>query len=181
MAKWHIDPAHSEVKFKVKHLVVSTVTGNFKNFEAVIQGEKNDFTDAQISFEADVNSLSTNNEQRDTHLKSPDFFDAAKHPKLTFRSSSVTPVTDEKLEVRGELTIKGITRPITLAVAYNGTVSGFGGQQVAGFEITGKINRFDYGLTWNAITEAGGVVVSSDVKLEISAEFNLAQEVAKAA
>jgi polyisoprenoid-binding protein YceI len=181
MAEWKIDTAHSEVKFKVKHLVVSTVTGHFRSFSAILDAEKDDFSVARIAFEADVNSISTNNAQRDGHLKSPDFFDAAKYPKMTFRSTSVRIVSDDAWEVAGDLTIKGVTRPVTLDVKYNGTVAGFGGQKVAGFEIAGKINRFDYGLTWNAVTEAGGIVVSSDVKLEISAEFNEVQEVAKAA
>lgn len=181
MAKWQIDPAHSEVKFKVKHLVVSTVTGHFRNFTATIESEKDDFSDAKIWFEADVNSLSTNNDQRDAHLKSPDFFDAANHRKITFQSNDVTRVSEDEYEVTGDLTIRGRTRPITLDVTYNGTVSGFGGTKVAGFEIGGKVNRFDYGLMWNAMTEAGGVVVSSDVKLDIAAEFNQVQEVAKAA
>jgi polyisoprenoid-binding protein YceI len=181
MATWKIDPAHSEIKFKVKHLVVSTVTGHFANFSAAIEADRDDFSDARITFEADVNSISTNNEQRDGHLKSPDFFDAAKYPKMTFRSKSVTQVSEGEYEVTGDLTIKGVTRPVTLDVNYNGTVAGFGGAKVAGFEITGKINRFDYGLTWNAITEAGGVVVSSDVKLDIAAEFNQVQLAAKAA
>ncbi len=181
MAKWQIDPAHSEIKFKVKHLVVSTVTGHFKNFSAVIEADRDDFADASIAFEAEVNSLSTNNEQRDAHLKSPDFFDAPNHPKITFRSNLVTPVSEDGFEVTGNLTIRGVTRPITLNVTYNGTVSGFGGARVAGFEITGKLNRFDYGLMWNAMTEAGGVVVSSDVKLDIGAEFNRVQAEAKAA
>ncbi len=181
MATWQIDPAHSEVKFKIKHLVVSTVTGHFRNFHAAIETENQDFSDARISFEADVNSINTNNEQRDAHLKSPDFFDAAKHPKMIFRSTSVSRVSDDKLKVMGYLTIREVTRSVTLEVSYNGTVAGFGGKKVAGFEITGKINRFDYGLTWNALTEAGGVVVSSDVKLDIAAEFNQVEEAAKAA
>jgi polyisoprenoid-binding protein YceI len=181
MAQWQIDPAHSEVKFKVKHLVVSTVTGHFRNFTATIEAEKDDFSDAQISFEADVNSINTNNEQRDGHLKSPDFFDAAKFPKMAFRSKSVARVSGDKYEVKGDLTIKGKTRPVTLDVTYNGTVAGFGGSTVAGFEITGKVNRFDYGLMWNAMTEAGGVVVSPEVKLDIAAEFNQVQQAVKAA
>ena len=181
MAKWQIDPAHSEVKFKVKHLVVSTVTGHFKDFSAVIEANQDDFSDARITFEADVNSISTNNEQRDAHLRSPDFFDAANHPRMTFRSKGVTRLSENEYEVTGDLTLRGRTRPITLDVTYNGTVAGFGGAKVAGFEIAGKINRFDYGLTWNAMTEAGGVVVSSDVKLDISAEFNQVQQAAKAA
>jgi polyisoprenoid-binding protein YceI len=181
MAQWQIDPAHSEIKFKVKHLVVSTVTGQFKNFTATIEADKADFSDARISFEAEINSLSTNNDQRDAHLKSPDFFDAEKFPTMTYRSTSITRLSGENYSVTGELTIRGIKRPLTLDVTYNGTVDGFGGKKVAGFEISGKINRFDYGLMWNAMTEAGGVVVSSDVRLDIAAEFNKAQEAAKAA
>jgi polyisoprenoid-binding protein YceI len=181
MAQWQIDPAHSEIKFKVKHLVVSTVTGLFKNFTATIEANKDDFTDARITFEADIKSLSTNNEQRDAHLKSPDFFDATNHPKMRFSSSAVTRISDDKYNVTGDLTIRGVARPVTLDVTYNGTVDGFGGAKVSGFEIAGKINRFDYGLMWNAMTEAGGVVVSSDVRLDIAAEFNKVQEVAKAA
>ncbi|MEW6511040.1 MAG: YceI family protein [Bacteroidota bacterium] len=181
MALWKIDPTHSEVNFKVKHLVVSTVTGNFVSYEAAIEAGKEDFSDAKIVFEADVNSINTKNEQRDGHLKSPDFFDAAKYPKLTFVSKSVKKLSDHELKVTGDLTLCGVTRPVTLEVIYNGTVAGFGGSQVAGFEITGKINRFDYGLQWNAVTEAGGVVVSNEVKIEILTEFNKVQDAAKAA
>lgn len=181
MALWKIDPAHSEINFKVKHLVISTVTGTFGTFNALIEAEKDDFSDARITFEADVDSISTKNAQRDGHLKSPDFFDVPKHPKMNFVSTSVRKVSDFELEVIGNLTLRGLTNPIRLDVIYNGTVSGFGGQQVAGFEIKGKINRFDYGLTWNALTEAGGVVVSNEVKIEILAEFNKVQTAAKAA
>jgi polyisoprenoid-binding protein YceI len=181
MALWKIDPTHSEVNFKVKHLVVSTVTGTFDKFEASIESNKEDFSDARISFEADVNSLNTKNEQRDGHLKSPDFFDAAKYPKLSFASKSVQKLSDYELQVVGNLTMRGVTKEITLNVIYNGTVTGFGGAQVAGFEISGKLNRFDYALQWNALTETGGVVVSNEVKLEILAEFNKAQQAVKAA
>lgn len=181
MALWKIDPAHSEINFKVKHLVVSTVAGRFDNYTATIEANNPDFSDAKILFEADVNSINTKNEQRDGHLKSPDFFDAATYPKITFVSTSVKKLSDYELEVTGNLTIRGITKPVTLNVIYNGTVAGFGGQQVAGFEISGKLNRFDFGLQWNALTEAGGVVVSNEVNIEILAEFVKAQEASKAA
>lgn len=181
MKRWIIDPIHSEVKFKVKHLVVSTVPGTFDKFTATIEGEKEDFSDARMTFEADVNSINTKNEQRDGHLKSPDFFDAAKYPTLSFVSTSVKKLSDFEMEVTGNLTMRGVTKEVTLNVIYNGTVTGFGGQQVAAFEITGKINRFDFGLQWNALTETGGVVVSNEVKIEIFAEFNSVTEVAKAA
>jgi polyisoprenoid-binding protein YceI len=181
MTHWNIDSAHSEINFKVKHLLVSTVRGHFNNFEASIESTKEDFSDAKIKFEADTTSINTQNEQRDTHLKSPDFFYAEKYPKLMFTSTSVKKISDHELEVKGNLTIRGITKEITLDVIYNGTVAGFGGLEVAGFEIRGKVNRFDYGLQWNALTEAGGVVVSNEVKIEILAEFNKVQAAVKAA
>jgi polyisoprenoid-binding protein YceI len=172
MATWKIDHAHSEVKFKVKHLVISTVTGNFLTFNATAESDKEDFTDAAISFEADVSSIDTKNEQRDGHLKSGDFFDADNHPKLVFKSTGMTRNSDDEYELAGDLAIRGVTKPIKLSVVYNGTVRGFGGSfDVAAFEITGKINRQEYGLKWNALTETGGVVVSDEVKLEVMAEF----------
>lgn len=170
MAQWTIDPAHSEIKFKVKHLVISTVTGQFRQFSGSVFSETPDFSDARIQFEADIDSISTNNEQRDGHLKSPDFFDAAGHPKLSFVSASITRTGDGTYALAGDMTIRGIKRRITLDVAYNGTVKGFDGE-VAGFEISGRLNRQDYGLRWNAMTEAGGVVVSDEVRLDIAVEL----------
>jgi len=181
MRTWKIDPTHSEINFKVKHLVVSTVTGHFSKFDASIETNKEDFSDAKINFEADINSISTKNEQRDAHLKSADFFDAEKHPKMSFVSKSVKKISDHEMQIIGNLSLRGITKEITLDVIYNGTVAGFGGTEVAGFEVRGKVNRFDFGLKWNAITEAGGVVVSNEVKIEILAEFNKVQEAVKAA
>lgn len=172
MALWKIDKDHSEIKFKVKHLLVSTVTGQFNNFNGTVEANAADFSDAKISFEADINSINTKNEQRDAHLKSADFFDAAKHPKLIFKSKSITKKSDSDYEMTGDLTIRGTTKGITLHVTYNGSSKGFGGVDVAGFEITGKVNRFDYGLQWNAVTEAGAIVVGEDVKLEIGIELN---------
>lgn len=171
MAIWKIDPAHSEIKFKVKHLVISTVTGQFKTFDATVESEKTDFTDAKISFWADVNSIDTRNEQRDAHLKSADFFDATNYPRIEFTSKSIIKKSDSEYEVTGDLTIRGTTKEIILNVTYNGTVKGFGDIEVAGFEITGKLNRFDFGLKWNALTEAGGIVVGDEVKIEISCEL----------
>ncbi len=181
MAQWKIDSTHSEINFKVKHLVVSTVTGTFTKFDATIETNKDDFSDAKFSFEADVNSVNTKNEQRDGHLKSPDFFDAANFPKMSFVSKSAKSLSDYEMQVVGDLTIRGTKKEVTLDVIYNGTVAGFGGANVAGFEVRGKVNRFDFGLQWNALTEAGGVVVSNEVKIEILAEFNKVQSAAKAA
>ncbi len=175
MATWKIDSAHSEVKFKVKHLVISTVSGHFNQFDATAESSKDDFSDAKITFEADINSIDTKNEHRDGHLKSPDFFDAANHPKLTFTSTAFTKKTNDEYALAGDLTLRGVTKPVVLDVVYNGTVKGFGGSfDVAAFEINGKINRQDFELKWNALTETGGVVVSDDVKFEILAEFKKA-------
>jgi len=181
MAYWKIDPTHSEVNFKVKHLVVSSVRGQFNTFNATVESDKEDFSDAKIKFEADINSINTSNEKRNAHLKSPDFFNAGKYPKMIFVSTSVKKISDYELQVKGNLTLRGITKEVTFEVIYNGTVAGFGGNEVAGFEIHGKLNRFDYGLQWNALTEAGGVVVSNEVKIEILAEFNKVQTAVKAA
>jgi len=181
MTLWKIDPTHSEVSFKVKHLVVSTVTGHFSQFDATIESAKDDFSDAKITFEADVASIDTKNEQRNEHLKSPDFFDAASYPKMSFVSTSVKKVSDYELQATGNLTMRGVTKEITLDVVYNGVVAGFGGNQVAGFEVRAKLNRFDFGLQWSALTETGGVVVSNEVKIEILAEFNTALQQSKAA
>jgi polyisoprenoid-binding protein YceI len=181
MTTWKIDPTHSEVNFKVKHLVVSTVRGNFDKFDATIETSKEDFSDAVIKFEADVNSINTKNDQRDAHLKSADFFDAENNPKMVFTSTSIKKISDFEMQVKGNLKLRGVTKEILFSVIYNGMVSGFGDSKVAGFEVTGKINRFDYGLEWNALTEAGGVVVSNEVKIEILAEFNKVQSASKAA
>ncbi len=173
MTTWKIDPVHSEITFKVKHMVIATVTGRFRQFEGTILSEKPDFTGAGIQFEADVNSISTNNEQRDGHLKSPDFFDAASYPKLTFASTSFVRNNDGKYKLTGEMTMRGVRREVTLDVVYGGTVRGFDGD-IAAFEITGKLNRQDFGLRWNALTETGGVVVSDEVKLDIVVELKKA-------
>lgn len=181
MALWKIDGAHSEINFKVKHMVVSSVTGHFDTFDASIEADREDFSDAKISFEANVASINTKNEQRDGHLKSADFFDAEKFPKLSFVSTSVKKLSDHELQVAGNLTMRGVTKAVSLDVMYNGTVAGFSGARIAGFEIRTRLNRFDFGLQWNALTEAGGVVVSNEVRIEILAEFNKVQEAVKAA
>ncbi|HKO82683.1 MAG TPA: YceI family protein [Chitinophagaceae bacterium] len=171
MATWTIDAAHSEIGFKVKHLVISTVSGKFTSFEGKLEGDPEDLANAKISFSADIDSINTGNEQRDGHLKSADFFDAANHSKLTFTSTSIKKTGDTEYNATGDLTIRGTTKPVTLNVEFGGVHNNLYGQTVAGFEITGKIKRLEYGLTWNAVTEAGGVVVSDEVKLVINAEL----------
>ncbi|MES2893309.1 MAG: YceI family protein [Bacteroidota bacterium] len=163
---WVIDPTHSEVQFKIKHLMITTVTGSFDLFEANVQTEEEDFMRAKVSFSADVASVSTGNEQRDEHLKSADFFDAAKYPKITFAATKYESVdNDGSYELHGDLTIKDVTKSIKLGVEFGGVVKDPYGNIKAGFSINGKINRKDFGLTWNAVTEAGGVVVSEDVRI----------------
>lgn len=171
MATWTIDPMHSEIGFKVRHLVISNVSGKFTEFEGTVIADKEDFSDAKASFSADINSISTGPAQRDEHLKSADFFDAANHPKLTFESTSITPKGGDEFDMTGNLTIRGVSKPVTLSVELGGIGPNAYGQTVAGFEINGKINRKDFGLNWSAVTEAGGVVVGDDIKLHISAEL----------
>lgn len=161
---WVIDPTHSEVQFKVKHLVISTVTGSFKTFEGTVESETEDFDGAKINFSADTASVDTNQPQRDEHLKSAEFFDSETYPKLSFSGVAVS-TGDDTYTLKGDLTVKDITKPFEFQAEFGGNMTDFYGQNKAGFEITGKINRKEFGLTWSAVTEAGGVVVGDDVKL----------------
>lgn len=169
--KWVLDPMHSEVQFKIKHLVISTVTGFFKKFEGTCEAPSDSFENAEIDFSLDVDSIDTNQEQRDVHLKSPEFFDAEQFPKITFKSTSFTKTGDDEYDLQGNLTIKDITKPVTLKVEFGGSATDFYGNLKAGFEVTGKINRKEFGLVWSGITEAGSVVLGEDVKLIINAQF----------
>ena len=171
MATYKIDEMHSDVTFKVKHLMISTVTGSFKIFDATLESEQNDFSDAKISFNADIASITTGNEQRDGHLKGEEFFNVAKYSTISFASTSFTKVDNSDYELAGNLTIKDVTKPVILAVKYGGTMIDFYGQFKAGFDISGKISRSEFGLTWSAVTEAGGIVVSDDVKLNLSIQM----------
>lgn len=167
--KWIIDPTHSEVAFKVKHLVISTVTGYFRKFEGAAESASEDFNGASVTFSLDVNTIDTNQSDRDQHLKSADFFDTASFPSITFAGKLVNQGGEYQLQ--GDLTLKGITQQVTLDVTYGGTVADPYGQTKAGFEIEGKLNRKDFGLTWSAITEAGSVVVSDQVRLQLSVQL----------
>ena len=169
--KWVIDPMHSEVQFKVKHLVISTVSGFFKSFEGELITDGDDFENAEIDFSLDINSIDTNQSQRDEHLKSAEFFDAEKYPKISFKSTSLTKTDDEEYELAGDLTIKDVTKPVKLNAEFGGSAADFYGNTKAGFEISGKINRKDFGLTWSATTEAGGVVVGDEIKLAINIQL----------
>ena len=172
--KWIIDPVHSEITFKVKHLMITTVTGFFKKFNMEASTQGDDFnTASDFFFTAEINSIDTNNEQRDEHLKSADFFDAASFPELKFTGKKYL-ATAEEGTIEGDLTIKGIAQPITLAVEFGGIVVDGYGQTKAGFTITGKLSRKAYGLVWSAVTEAGGVVVGDEIK--INAEVQLIKQ-----
>ena len=173
--KWKVDPTHSEVQFKVKHLMITTVTGYFNSFDVEAETESEEFKDAKrVVFTADVNSISTNNEQRDTHLKSPDFFDAANHGQIRFEGNRYEQVSGDEYKLHGDLTIRGTTKPVTVNVEFGGIVVDPYGQTKAGFTVTGKINRKDFGLTWSAVTEAGSVVVSDEIRL--NAEIQLVKQ-----
>lgn len=171
MATYKIDPAHSEILFKVRHLMISYVTGSFKTFDATLESNADDFSDAKINFEADIDSIDTNSAQRDGHLKSDDFFNAEQFPKLTFTSTGITKEGDDEYKLTGDLTIRDITKSITLDVTYNGTVVDPWGQTKAGFELTGKINRKEFGLKWHAATETGGIVAGDEVKLILNVQM----------
>ena len=163
---WAIDPTHSEVHFKIKHLMITNVTGSFDIFQASVATEDEDFSKAKVSFTADVDSISTGNEQRDGHLKSADFFDAATYPQIKFIATKAENVdNDGSYELYGDLTIRDVTKSVKLSVEFGGVVKDPYGNTKAGFTINGKINRKDFGLTWNGVTEAGGVVVSDEVRI----------------
>ncbi|MBY0476228.1 MAG: YceI family protein [Chitinophagaceae bacterium] len=170
MATYKIDASHSDIIFKVKHLMITTVTGQFKTFDATLSADAHDFSDAAVTFTADINSVDTRSEQRDTHLKSDDFFAADKFPELKFVSTSVAKKEDG-LVVKGDLTIRDITKPIELKADFNGVVVDPWGQTKVGFEAEGKIKRKEFGLGWDAVTEAGGIVVSDEVKLQFHVQF----------
>lgn len=173
--KWAVDPTHSEVQFKVKHLMITTVTGYFEKFDVQAETEDENFSSAKsVVFTADVNSISTNNEQRDTHLKSADFFDAENHGEIRFEANKYEKVSEEEYKLHGELSIRGISKPVTVKVEFGGIVVDPYGQTKAGFTVSGKISRKEFGLTWNAVTEAGNVVVSDEIKLQ--AEIQLVKQ-----
>lgn len=170
-SKWAIDPSHSEISFKVKHLVVTTLTGKFETFEGGLETANEDFSDAKISFTADVASINTGNADRDGHLKSDDFFNAEAFPKVTFTSTGFTKTGSDEYKLTGNITLRDVTKPIELTVEYGGTATDPWGNVKAGFEINGKIKRKEFGLKWDALTEAGGAVVSDEVKLHLNVQL----------
>ncbi len=168
--KWTLDPAHSEVTFKVKHMMITNVTGLLTDYKVEAETSSDDFAKANVTFTGNLNSINTGNEQRDTHLRSADFFDVEKHSELTFKSTSFEKNGGD-FKLKGDLTIKGVTKPIVLDVEFGGINKDPWGNTKAGFTVSGKLNRRDFGLNWNAALETGGVLVSDEVK--IAAEVQL--------
>jgi len=162
---WNFDIAHSKISFNVTHLVISEVTGHFSSFTGKVVSKSDDFVNSEIYFEIDAKSINTDNESRDNHLRSADFFDVEKYPKIIFKSKSFTKVKGNKYKLVGDFTMKDVTKTITLDVVYGGTIKDPWGNTKAGFKISGEVNRFDYNLKWNNLLETGGAVVGKTVKL----------------
>jgi polyisoprenoid-binding protein YceI len=170
--KWILDPSHSEVEFKVKHMMISTVSGSFTKFDAAVETEGDEFSTAKVTFTIDVDSISTKNEQRDGHLKSVDFFDTANFPKITFVATKYENVdNDGSYELYGDLTIRGITQNEKFDAEFGGIIKDPYGNTRAGITISGKINRKQFGLTWSGTTETGSLIVSEDVRIHVALEF----------
>ena len=165
ITKWAFDPTHSELSFKIKHLMITNVSGSYKTFHVEVKTDGDDFTTAQIVATADISSINTNNEQRDAHLRNADFFEAEKYPELLFRSTKVESVDDETFNLYGDLTMKGITKPVKLIVEHSSLTKDPWGGERTGFVITGKINRSDWGIGFNGVLETGGLVLGEEVKL----------------
>lgn len=163
--KWNLDPSHSEVTFKVKHMMITNVSGSFNEFSVEASTEGEDFSKAEISFTAKAASVNTNSEQRDGHLRSPEFFDTEKFPEIKFKGTKYEKADGDNYKLQGDLTIKDVTKSVGLTVEYGGIQKDPWGNMKAGFTITGKINRKDFGLNWNAALEAGGVMVSEEVRI----------------
>jgi polyisoprenoid-binding protein YceI len=178
---WLLDSVHSHVGFSVKHMMVATVRGSFKSYRGDLRIDPKDFTRSTFEGEIDVSSLDTGNADRDAHLRAGDFFDAANHPKITFKSTGVEAKGEGEYVVRGDLTIRGVTKPVSLDVEFQGTSKNPYGQTVTGLGVRGTINRKDFGVHFNALLETGGVAVSEKVKIEIDVEASLAPADAPAA
>lgn len=169
--KWALDPTHSEVQFKVKHLMISTVTGQFNKFEGIIETEGDDFTTAKATFSADVNSISTNNEQRDIHLRNPDFFDADNHPQISFETKKMEKVDEENYKVYGIFTLRGVSKEIILDAEFGGSNTDPWGNTRVGLSLSGKIFRKDYGVSFGLLSDTTSAMLGDEVKLLINAQF----------
>jgi polyisoprenoid-binding protein YceI len=171
--KWSIDPLHSEVLFKIKHLVISTVTGSFTKFEGIVNTTGDEFENAQINFSIDVSSIHTGQEQRDAHLKNSDFFEIEKYPAISFESSSFIKTGESQYILTGNLTMKGVTKEVTLDAEFGGTEKDHYGNTKAGFELSGIVNRKEFGLSFNSLTESGGLALGENVKIAANIQLAL--------
>lgn len=169
--KWALDPTHAEIQFKVKYLMISTVTGQFREFEGDVETEGTDFTTAKVRFSTPIKSISTNNEQRDAHLQAGDFFDAENYPNLTFVSNKLEKLDEVEYKLYGTLTMRGVSKSIVLNAEFGGLAQDPWGNTRAGFTVTGKINRQDFGVTFNALTETGGLMLGNDISIIASVQF----------
>ncbi|MEP7144955.1 MAG: YceI family protein [Ferruginibacter sp.] len=169
--KWSLDQKHSEIGFRVKHLMISSVTGKFTAFEGTVETRDEDFTTAKVRFSADIASISTNNEQRDTHLKNGDFFDVDNHPRLTFESSKLVKVDGENYILHGELSMHGVSKSILLNVELGGITVDPWGNTRAGFSLKGKLNRSDFGISFGKVSETGGLLLGEEVRLSAELQF----------
>ncbi|MDX2134901.1 MAG: YceI family protein [Saprospiraceae bacterium] len=167
---WNLDPMHSEVNFRVRHLLISTVSGKFERINSTVTTDGEDFTQAEVAFSADVASINTGVGDRDNHLRSDDFFNAEKFPEIRFKSTAISK-SGNGYQVDGDLTVRDVTRPVSFSVENGGTMVDFYGNTKAGFELQGTINRKEFGLMWDAVTEAGGVVVSDEVKFQVNLQY----------
>ncbi|MCF3110666.1 YceI family protein [Niabella sp. CC-SYL272] len=169
--KWLSDSTHSELGFKIRHLMISNVTGSFRDFQAEVAAPDDDFSKAQVKLTARMDSVSTNNEQRDAHLRNADFFEAEKYPELEFVSTGITRKDSDTFDLEGNLTLKGITHPVQLKVEYNGTTKDPWGNERAGFFVTGKIERSLWGINFNSVLETGGIALGEEVKIQSELEL----------
>jgi polyisoprenoid-binding protein YceI len=169
--KWTLDAAHSEIQFKVKHLMISTVTGQFNKFEGSVESEGNNFSTAKAFVSIDVNSISTNNEQRDQHLRTNDFFDAENFPKLTFESVKIVPGDNENYKIHGALTMRGVSKDIAFEAEVSEVIKDPWGNERIGISANGKLNRKDFGVSFGMLTETGGIALGDEVKFLINTEF----------
>lgn len=168
--KWAVDPAHSHIGFSVKHMMFTTVRGSFNQYEATILADPADMTLAEVDFSIDVTSIDTRSADRDNHLRSGDFFDVEQHPKMTFKSTGITRKSGDQYHVTGDLTIRGVTKPVTFDAEFDGEGKDPWGGHRAGFTAVASINRSEFDLKWNAALETGGVMVSDQVKIELHIE-----------
>ncbi|RUS53169.1 hypothetical protein QI30_15045 [Kurthia sp. 3B1D] len=172
MAKYVVDPTHSSIGFQAKHMMISKVKGHFDRFNSELDINPEDLSGGNIQFEVEIASINTNNEDRDNHLRSADFFDAETHPTMKFVATDIKKVDDDEYKITGDLSIRGVTKPVTFDAEYNGKGTNPWGVEVVAFEADGKINRKDFGLNWNSALETGGVLVSDDIKIHIEIEAN---------